>query len=233
MEWEEAVEYLTPYVVKISTPQGSGTGFLLTYSAESPFCSVATAAHVIDHAHYWEQPIRLDHGSGKSVLLRHDQRAVFLDESRDTAAILFNKADFPVPVSSPMELTPKGLWLKTGIEVGWVGYPAVSPQTLCFFSGRVSAYLNSTSAYLVDGVSINGVSGGPTFFVRPKDLVVIGVVSAYIPNRATGDVLPGLAVIRDVIQFQELANTFKSLDQAKEEETMPTEPPPPQPEPGA
>jgi hypothetical protein len=58
-------------------------------------------------------------------------------------------------------------------------------------------------------------------------------VSAYIPNRATGDVLPGLAVIRDVIQFQELANTFKSFDQAKEEETTPIEPPPPQPETGA
>ena len=53
---------------------------------------------------------------------------------------------------------------------------------------------------------------------------VIGVVSAYVPNRATGDVLPGLSVVRDVTQFHELAPTFASLDQARDAEP-PAEPP--------
>jgi hypothetical protein len=79
----------------------------------------------------------------------------------------------------------------------------------------------------VDGVAINGVSGGPAF-IREKMLV--GVVAAYIPNRATGEPFPGLAVVRGVEQFHELAESFRSIDEAKAEETLPTEPPPPTPE---
>ncbi len=57
----------------------------------------------------------------------------------------------------------------------------------------------------------------------------MGVVSAYVPNRATGDVLPGLSVVRDVSQFHELAPTFASLDQAREAEP-PADLPLPKPE---
>lgn len=231
MEWQESVEYLTPFLVKISTPRGSGTGFLLSNSQNHSIVAVATAAHVIDQAHYWEEPIRIDHPGGKSQLLRAESRSILLDEQKDTAAILFTNSDLEFPTKPCPEITPQGLWLKTGIEVGWLGYPAVSPQTLCFFSGRISAYLAQQQAYLVDGVAINGVSGGPTFFLAgPSGCTVIGVVSAYIPNRATGDALPGLAVIRDVIQFQQLVKSFKSLEEAKAEETVPSEPPPPSPE---
>jgi hypothetical protein len=62
---------------------------------------------------------------------------------------------------------------------------------------------------------------------------VIGVVSAYIANRATGEALPGLCVIRDVKQLQDLLKRFKSMDEAKEKEkeTPPPASPPPPPEP--
>jgi hypothetical protein len=96
----------------------------------------------------------------------------------------------------------------------------------------VSAFVENQSAYLVDGVAINGVSGGPAFHildVAEDPVVVMGVVSAYVPNRATGEVLPGLSVVRHVEQFHELAPTFASLDQAKEAE-QPAELPPPKPE---
>jgi len=56
MQWHEAVEIVTPHVVRITTPIGSGTGFLIARSKNGNVCGVATAAHVIDHAHYWEQP---------------------------------------------------------------------------------------------------------------------------------------------------------------------------------
>ena len=59
--WHDAVELLTPYVVRIWTPQGSGTGFLVSNSRTTSLCAVATAAHVISHAHYWEEPIRIEH----------------------------------------------------------------------------------------------------------------------------------------------------------------------------
>lgn len=54
----------------------------------------------------------------------------------------------------------------------------------------------------------------------------MGVVSAYVPNRATGEALPGLAVVRDVSQFHDLAPTFGTLEQAKSQETAPARTPP-------
>ena len=74
----------------------------------------------------------------------------------------------------------------------------------------------------MDGVAINGVSGGPAFHVTGVEempVLIMGVVSAYVPNRATGETLPGLSVVRDVAQFHELAPTFASLDQAKSAES--------------
>jgi len=187
---------------------------------------------VVDHAHYWEEPIRIEHvASGRSVVVRRNERAVFLDLNRDTAAILFYRADLGMP-PDPLQLAPKDRFLKVGNEIGWLGFPAIPAANLCFFSGIVSAWIQAQSAYLVDGVAINGVSGGPAFHMLEIDsmpIVVMGVVSAYMPNRATGEVLPGLSVVRNVAQFHELAPTFASLDQAREAEPLP-EAPPPQPE---
>jgi hypothetical protein len=57
-EWHNIVELVTPHVIRIWTPQGSGTGFLVSISKSTSLCAVATAAHVIAHAHYWEEPLR-------------------------------------------------------------------------------------------------------------------------------------------------------------------------------
>lgn len=54
MQWHEAIEQVRPHVFQITTPQGSGTGFLLRADAEQHLIAVATAAHVVDHAHFWE-----------------------------------------------------------------------------------------------------------------------------------------------------------------------------------
>jgi len=71
-------------------------------------------------------------------------------------------------------------------------------------------------------VAINGVSGGPAFSIVKGDIYIIGVVSSYVPNRATGETLPGLSIIRGVKQFQSLIKTFRSMDEAKEKESQPS-----------
>jgi hypothetical protein len=92
----------------------------------------------------------------------------------------------------------------------------------------VSAWVQEMSAYFVDGVAINGVSGGPAFASYGDDtLEIIGVVSAYIPNRVTGETLPGLGIIRDVYQFHELLKRIRSFEEAKAQETPPSDNPPP------
>ena len=226
-EWYNIVEKLTPYVVRIWTPQGSGTGFFVSCSKNTPLCAVATADHVINHAHYWEEPIRIEHiSSGKTLFLRQGDRAINTNPATDTAAIIFERKDVVVP-GDGVPLTPKDQHFKPGVEIGWLGFPAIPRANLCFFSGRISAWIEPENAYLVDGVAINGVSGGPAFIIGD---MLIGVVSSYIPNRATGEPLPGLAVVRGVNQYHELAQEFETMDQAKAQETPPTEPPPPKQE---
>lgn len=233
LDWNVVIETLEPHVVRIMTPRGSGTGFLVSASADGSMCAIATAAHVVADSHYWEQPIRLTHQqSGKTVLLRSADRAIFLEEANDTAAVIFSRGDFPLP-TRPLELAPEGKSLKFGNEIGWLGFPAVAPAELCFFSGRVSAVRNLGREYLVDGVAINGVSGGPAIWNGGEQVTLIGVMSAYIANRATGETLPGLTVIQNVHQFHEISKLFKTVDEAKQQE-KPLEVPPAQPsEPGA
>ncbi len=221
VQWFDVVEYLAPYVVRIWTPQGSGTGFLVSTSASTRLCAIATAEHVISHAHYWEEPIRIEHqASGKTVILRSSDRAINTQAAMDTAAIVFERRGLGLPAAA-LPLTPKDNFFKAGVELGWLGYPAIPQASLCFFSGHISAWLAAEEAYLVDGVAINGVSGGPAFV---RERMLIGVVTAYIPNRASGEPLPGLAVIRGVKQFHELAERFRTLDEAKARETQPAQP---------
>lgn len=218
--WRKAVEIIRPHVVKILTPHGSGTGFLCAYTKDRKFCSIATASHVISQSHFWEEPIRIRHyDSGKIKLLREPDRVILLNTEFDTAVILFKEGIFPLP-DKTLPFIPKGKYLKVGEEIGWVGFPAVSPKNLCFFSGRNSCRLGKNQVYLVDGVAINGVSGGPVFYTTGRGIRIIGSVSAYLPN--IEGATPGLAVIRDVDHGS--IKAIKNWKEAKKKETPPHKP---------
>lgn len=223
MEWHEAIIQIEPFVVRISTPQVSGTGWLVSSSDKTKYCAIATAAHVINHAHYWEEPIRISHPvSNNSLLLHSHERVILLNPPVDSAGIFFDRSNLALP-TKPLDLIPADKYLKSGVEIGWLGFPSIAKAGLCFFSGRISAYIQEDSTYFVDGVAINGVSGGPAFNLGIKTFQLMGIVSAYIPNLATGAVLPGVAVVRDVAQFHGLAESFKSFDDAKTHESPPVE----------
>jgi len=217
VKWANAVEKAKQVSFRIETPQGSGTGFLATYRDSSDLCGVATAYHVIGHSHEWEEPIKLTHSAtGEQVLLRQADRFIFADSARDTALIIFSKGDLKFKTET-LTLAPKDKSLKVGMMLGWAGYPMVAPTDFCFFSGCVSCYLNSEQACLVDGVAINGVSGGPAFTVLGKDSIyLIGVVSAYIPNRATGESLPGVCVVVGISPFYKFMKVINSTEDARE-----------------
>lgn len=137
--------------------------FLFAYSSD--LCGIATAAHVVAHAHWWEQPIRLLHPtSGKTATLHHGERGIVPDEELDTTAIVVPRTLLPFP-AEPLPLVPEGKFLRVGNELGWLGFPAVSPTNLCFFMGTTSCWVERDQVYLVDGVAIHGVSGGPAFFL--------------------------------------------------------------------
>jgi len=216
MNWDRAIETIRPHVVKIETPNGYGTGFLAIYNDDKSWCGFATAAHVVSHADEWQQPIRIQHGdmTKPTRFLKSEERVIFLDRSTDSAIVLFLKGELQLP-ESPIALLPMDQPCGIGVDIGWLGYPAIEPDTLCFFAGTVSARQSNRSAYLIDGVAINGVSGGPVFHAPTPDKVqIIGCVSAYHANRVTGETLPGLLRAQDVSHFHGVAKYIQDIDEA-------------------
>jgi hypothetical protein len=217
MNWDKAIEVIEPHVVKIETPSGSGTGFLAFYNFDRTWCGIATAAHVVGYADSWQQPIRIRYGDSVVRFLKEEERIIFAEYRNDSAIVLFLKGNLQLP-ETPIALLPTDQPCRIGSEIGWLGYPSIAPESLCFFSGTVSARQAASKAYLVDGVAINGVSGGPVFHCVTSDagqVQIIGCVSAYHVNRVTGEALPGLLRAQDVSHFHDVAAYVRNYDEAR------------------
>jgi hypothetical protein len=217
MSWGESIKIVSPHVVKIETPTGYGTGFLAFYTSDRSWCGIATAAHVVSHADEWQQPIRIrNEASTVPRFLKAEERVIFVDHSTDSAVVLFFKADLELP-EGPIALLPMDEPCSIGADIGWLGYPIIEPGSLCFFAGTVSARQTARKAYLIDGVAINGVSGGPVFHCpnpNSERVQIIGCVSAYHANRATGEALPGLLRAQDVSHFHGVTQHVRNIDEA-------------------
>ncbi len=212
--WNSVVEKVTPYIVRIDTPTGHGTGFLFAYNATQKMCAIATAHHVIENADQWQQPIRIhNYDFSQRILLKEDLRVVLKNPANDSAVIWFPvHADLDLP-KVPIQLRPVDALLTVGDDIGWLGFPAVDSNTLCFFSGSVSARPKGGGGYLIDGVAIHGVSGGPVLYSTSHDGVqVVGIVTAYMVNRQRGESLPGLAIAQDVSYFHQAIRHIKDWD---------------------
>ncbi len=183
-----------------------GTGFVISMvrpSDEQKLTHgivIGTAWHVVSNLYakkgdkaglkliLWEDKIDLVSLSDNVGLLQ------ILPEKYDCGVIICISRKPLFEISNLLPFIPNDVMLRRGAEIAWIGFPGlVTDRELCFFSGHVSGYISDPPAYLVDGVAINGVSGGPVFDNRKH---VIGFVSAYIPNRLNQDlVLPGLSSI--------------------------------------
>ena len=152
--------------------------------------------------------------SSKTAFLTVNQRVILTDYKTDSAVILLESSQLPLP-QDLIPLRPIDSRLSIGVEVGWLGYPAIEAWTMCFFSGNVSARRDDLKAYLIDGVAINGVSGGPVIYSTVTDGVqFVGVMTAYRVNRATGGQLPGLSFAQDVSHFHGVIQHIRSIDEA-------------------
>ena len=211
-EWHEVIDKIRNHIVKITTPQGHGTGFLIAFDGSELVC-IATAAHVVDYANYWQQPIRIHHPvSKKEIFLASENRAIDSDKNQDTASIFFAKGDLEFP-NKPLPFIREGRRCKEGVDIGWVGFPAINPDSLCFFNGRISCWMKDEMYYLVDGVAIGGVSGGPAFTLSGD---ILGLVTNYIPTQIESVSTPGLCVIRDILHARKSAAQLKSVPEARE-----------------
>ena len=225
LPWHLVCDKVRPYLFKIETPIGHGTGFLFGFNQNHRLAVIATAYHVVADVIAWRQPIKLHHEtSGKMLYFEHGKTAVLGDERRDSAVIILTPPkEFTLPTNTP-ELLDASKFMKVGSPLGWMGYPSIAPSELCFFQGSVSARLAQANAYLLDGVAIHGVSGGPVF---SNSMRLAGIVSAYWSNNQPGGNFPGLLKVVDVAHLHEITNLIKDLDAAiKMAEEQAQKPPP-------
>ena len=218
-KWESAVENISSEIFKIDTHSGSGTGFVLTLNGPSAnkFYGLATAYHVIGSANELELPIKLTHvQTNTSVVLKADPttRVIIPIPDKDLAFIMFSASHFPTVIPLP-QIVEQGVTKNAGLDIGWCGFPSMALSELCFFHGFISKPYKH--GYLVDGVVINGVSGGPAFYIQDNQPRICGVITEYLPNYATGQTLPGLGFISSVEPYHQTISELNTFDDAERE----------------
>lgn len=223
MNWDQIVAQVRPHVVRIDTPSVFGTGFLCLSNTDRSLVGIATARHVVAHADKWLAPIRISSEGNKTAnLCLATERSIWIDPNTDCAVIIASPSAFGLEASlSSLQnlppLFPCSSTLPIGSSVGWLGYPSIA-DTMCFFRGVISAVeLSPIRTYLIDGVAINGVSGGPVFYCDPdaNNISIVGVISAYRPNRLYDESLPGLSIAQDVSHLHNAVLQIKTIDDAE------------------
>ena len=220
MSLTKTYEAVESYIVKIETTSGSGTGFFFAYNESKGLIGIATALHVVDDVEEWRLPLKIVHVKKKvEVFLSHSDRVILVDYKRDSAVILvptktLTDAGLPVPPAM-LPVMPSSRFKPSGYGLAWAGYPAIASRTLCLFQGSVSAFNPDNDSYYIDGVAINGVSGGPVFDEKDNAPEIVGIVSAYHYNRQSGGNFPGLLMAHDATHLNKTIEKLKNLDEAK------------------
>ena len=223
LRWDEAVDRVSKSVFRLYAGSMAGTGFLIGLGRDpntgDSFATLATAWHVLEGLPGTTEELEIASVDGKTVFSSAADQIGFYplgDVRYDTALIVLRTGAPLIKQNELLPLFPHDSVLARGADIGWLGFPGITEPELCFFHGHISGYLNDPPTYLVDGVAINGVSGGPAFDNRTH---IIGLVSAYLPNRMdTNTTLPGVMAlvpinaIRYWMEHRVGARVFKKND---------------------
>jgi hypothetical protein len=195
--WPDIIPRLEPLVFRVHAGDSLGTAFVIGVSTSDGGrnAMLVTALHVVEGVLGNNKPLDLVRGDGVLISsLTAGPVAIYPvgPPECDSALIQVITRE---PLISQDALLPMPLetMLPRGANLGWLGFPGLVFPELCFFRGVVSGYQERPPIYLVDGVAINGVSGGPAF---DRSGLVVGLVSAYVPNQvAPNTTLPGLMIV--------------------------------------
>lgn len=196
-DWTKVIPKIEPLCFQVLAGDSLGTGFAVGVSRADGgrHTMLATALHVVESVLGNDNPIEIVRSDG-SVMSKHAAGPLRIfpvgPPENDTALIHVETRE---PLVTPEQLCgmPLETMLCRGTPVGWLGYPGLVFPELCFFEGVISGYQNEPPMYLIDGVAVNGVSGGPAF---DETGLLVGLVSAYLPNQIDSRrTLPGLMIL--------------------------------------
>ncbi len=194
--WPDVIDRVSRSVFRVVAGNSAGTGFLVSLAGDRrgrQFAQIATAWHVVEDLVGTSSELELISSSLDAHFSTPANQIGFYplgDVRYDTALLVLQMEKPLIDERELLPLFPSDSVLPRGAEIGWLGFPGIVEPELCFFHGHISGYLNDPPTYLVDGVAINGVSGGPAFDNRCH---VVGIVSEYRPNTLNeGRTLPGL-----------------------------------------
>jgi len=196
-DWPGLIPSLEPLCFRVHAANSLGTAFAIGVSTKDGgrHTMLVTAYHVVEDVLGNDKPIELIKSDGTVISKVVDGflRIYPVGPPECDSALIEVPTKEPLFTQDQLQPMPLRTMLPRGAPLGWLGYPGLVFPELCFFHGFVSGHQEKPPIYLVDGVAINGVSGGPAF--DPSGLV-IGFVSAYLPNRLRPDTtLPGLMIV--------------------------------------
>lgn len=207
--WEEISRRTEKIVFLVELGRTTGTCFAVSISSaknkKRKIYTFATVWHVIEKLTRSSKPIKLvTADKSKAYEIMPDRYEVFREGPRklDTGII---EVESEMDLVSEEDLLPMldfDEWLPRGADIAAVGFPGLAEEEFCFFRGVVSGYTKSPPGYLIDGVVLNGVSGGPAV---DRGARIIGLVSSYLPNRVDRHTtLPGLTTLIPISSIRSL-----------------------------
>ena len=220
--WDSHCSEVMKHVVKIETYNGHGTGF--HYATTKRLTAIITAHHVVWEANYWDHPIIISRpeSEAESEKFRFDGQkeeiSIYASEDQDCALILINHINgrsfsFPLDRLHFLKEIDEIENIRVGSQVGWIGFPQIhQPDQPCFFTGSISAL--GEKSYIIHGVALPGVSGGPVFLEgevevdggSTSQLSVIGSITSRnpVPGSSQEGVLQGLSSAENLLFVDEI-----------------------------
>jgi hypothetical protein len=203
MGWTDVVDRASNSIFRVYAGSSAGTGFVIGLGSDRQtgdnYAMLATAWHVLKDLSGTPDDITIVSANKQEVFSSSATEIGFYrlgDARYDMGLILVKTDDLLIKQFELLPLYPYDSILARGSKICWLGFPGIVEPELCFFHGYISGYVNDPLGYLVDGVAINGVSGGPALDERAH---VIGLVSAYLPNRVDRvTTLPGMMLLMPI-----------------------------------
>lgn len=222
LPWHEISSRVERITFRLYSQHSMGTGFLFSCGPGPTGYSalLATAWHVVQEAREG-MSLRICDCDGREVVRSKDSNMAVIEVSAklDVAIVAILSKEELFPQTDLLPILPSGYLLRRGTKVGWLGYPGMFDPQLCFFSGHISGVIrNEYVGYLVDGVSIRGVSSGP---VVDEAGQLVGVVSAYFYDHMQSKhvTLPGVSFMVPLQFIIEWAKNNLKVRMVKWQET--------------